>query len=274
VPPQTARRTPPRPTHARTAAGRSAAPRHHRRVSGPARPARSAHALRGVGGVPAAALAGGRALPRTRQRTSAFERLGRLPDHRVVDGLLRSRGWIVVIGVLLGGIVAMQVSLLKLNSGISRAVEASATLERQNADMQANIARLSSGQRVSGNAAKENMVFPPAGDVRYLSVRPSRDATLATKRMTAPSAAAQALMAAGGHGTDATATGTTAAATSSTATTTPTTTTAPSTTTPASTTATPTTTTPTTSTPTSTTAPTTTSSAATAAATSAASGQG
>jgi hypothetical protein len=232
--------------------------------------------------VPAAALAGGRALPRTRQRTSVFERLSRLPDHRVVDGLLRSRGWIVVIGVLLGGIVAMQVSLLKLNSGISRAVEASATLERQNADMQANIARLSSGQRVSGNAAKENMVFPPAGDVRYLNVRPSRDAALATKRMTAPSAAAQALMAAGGHGTATTTTGTTAATTpSSTATTptatttptsttptttTPTTTTAPSTTTPASTTTTPTTTT--------TPASTTTSSAATAAATSAASGQG
>jgi hypothetical protein len=269
VPPQTARRTHARPTHARTAAGRSAAPRHHRRVSGPARPARSAHALRGVGGVPAAALAGGRALPRTRQRTSAFERLGRLPDHRVVDGLLRSRGWIVVIGVLLGGIVAMQVSLLKLNSGISRAVEASATLERQNADMQANIARLSSGQRVSGNAAKENMVFPPAGDVRYLNVRPSRDATLATKRMTAPSAAAQARGAAGGHGTETTATGTTAAATPSSTATTPT-----ATTTPASTTTTPTTTTPTTSTPTSTTAPTTTSSAATAAVTSAASGQG
>ncbi len=38
VPPQTARRPHARPTHARTAAGRSAAPRHHRRVSGPARP--------------------------------------------------------------------------------------------------------------------------------------------------------------------------------------------------------------------------------------------
>jgi hypothetical protein len=283
VPPQTARRTHARPTHARTAAGRSAAPRHHRRVSGPARPVRSAHALRGVGGVPAGAFAGGRALPRTRQRTSAFERLGRLPDHRVVDGLLRSRGWIIVIGVLLGGIVAMQVSLLKLNSGISRAVEASSTLERQNADMQANIARLSSGQRVSGNAAKENMVFPPAGDVRYLDVRPSRDASLASKRMTAPSAAAQALMAAGGHGaatTAATATttasapsSTTTPATTPTSTTTPTTATAPaSATTPTSTTPT-SAATPTTATPTSTT-PSTTSSAATAAATSAASGQG
>jgi hypothetical protein len=290
VPPQTARRTHARPAHARTAAGRAAAPRHHRRVSGPARPA---HALRGVGGVPAGALAGGRALPRTRTSTSAFERLGRLPDHRVVDGLLRSRGWIVVIGVLLGGIVAMQVSLLKLNSGISRAVEASATLERQNADMQANIARLSSGQRVSANAAKENMVFPPAGEVRYLRARPGRDAALATRRMTSPSAAAQAVMAAGGHGSataPATATTPPTATTASTATTaaptplapttTAPTTTAPTTTAPTSTapTSTAPSTTATTSSaptaPTTTTTPSTTSSAATAAATSAASGQG
>ena len=37
----------------------------------------------------------------------------------------------------------MQVSLLKLNSGISRAVETTTTLERQNADLEASIARLS-----------------------------------------------------------------------------------------------------------------------------------
>lgn len=268
MPPQTARRTHARPTHARTAAGRTAAPRHHRRVSGPARPA---HALRGVGGVPAGALAGGRVLPRTRSSTSAFERLGRLPDHRVVDGLLRSRGWIVLIGVLLGGIVAMQVSLLKLNSGISRAVETSSTLERQNADMQANIARLSSSQRISANAAKQNMVFPPAGDVRYLQVHPGSDAALASQRMTAPSAAAQALMANGGHGTPAATTSTTtpiapSTTTTPTATATPTpTTTAPSTTAPTSS---------ATTVPTTATTPSTTSSAATAAATSAAIGQG
>jgi hypothetical protein len=243
-------------SHRRTHA-RSTAPRAPRRVSGP------------VNRRMVAAPAGTATLPRRSGTTGLFARVRALPEHRVIDRLLRSRAWIWALGALLGGIVAMQVSLLKLNSGISRAVEASATLERQNADMQANIARLSSGQRVSGNAAKENMVFPPAGDVRYLNVRPSRDATLATKRMTAPSAAAQALMAAGGHGTETTATGTTAAATPSSTATTPT-----ATTTPASTTTTPTTTTPTTSTPTSTTAPTTTSSAATAAVTSAASGQG
>jgi hypothetical protein len=177
-------------SHPRTAPSRGAPPRHARRVSGPGRPPRVATA---------GDVAAPRALPRSRTGTSAFERVARVGDHRLVDGLLRSRAWIVIVGVLLGGIVAMQVSLLKLNSGISRAVEASATLERQNADMKDRIARLSSGQRVSAAASREGMVFPLAGDVGYLRARGARDARLAVKRMTPPSAAAAALMAAGGH---------------------------------------------------------------------------
>jgi hypothetical protein len=165
------------------AARRSVAPRHPRRISGPARGLRVA---------PAPAT-------RTRTRTGSFERVRALPDHRLVDGLLRSRAWIVIVGVLLGGIVAMQVSLLKLNSGISRAVEASATIERQNANMEDQIARLSSGQRVGDTAAKEGMVFPPAGEVGYLRARGARDDVLAARRMTPPSESAQAVMASGGH---------------------------------------------------------------------------
>jgi hypothetical protein len=140
------------------------------------------------------------ALPRTRtrQRTSVFERLRALPEHRIVDSLLRSRAWIVVVALLLGGIVAMQVSLLKLNAGISRAVQTSATLERQNADMQDAIARLSSGERVRGAALRDGMVAPPAGEVGFLRAR-GRDAALAAARMQPPSAAAQAVMANGGR---------------------------------------------------------------------------
>jgi cell division protein FtsL len=169
--------------------GQRTAPRAPRRVSGPARPAPR----------PVTAPAGTAALPRRRQSTSVFERVRALPDHRLVDRLLRSRLWIIVVGVLLGGIVAMQVSLLKLNSGISRAVEASATLERQNADMQAQIARLSSGQRVGDAAANQGMIFPAAGDVGYLHARGARDDLLASRRLTPPSAQAQAVMANGGH---------------------------------------------------------------------------
>src|ERR687897_1228649 len=98
---------------------------------------------------------------------TARSRIRTLPDHRVVDRLLRSRLWIWALGALLGGIVAMQVSLLKLNSGISRAVETTTTLERRNAGLEASIARLSASDRINTGALALSMVRPPAGDVGW-----------------------------------------------------------------------------------------------------------
>ncbi len=51
---------------------------------------------------------------------------------------------------MLGGIVAMQVSLLRLNTGISRAVQTQETLVRQNATLQAAIAESTSGEKIAG----------------------------------------------------------------------------------------------------------------------------
>jgi cell division protein FtsL len=141
------------------------------------------------------------AVPRPVRRgsTGAFERLLALPDLRLVDRLLRGRVWIWLIGILLGGIVAMQVSLLKLNTGISNAVTTSATLERVNADLETEVARLSSGERIQRTAAEEGMVAPAAGDVGYLTARPGRDEGLAVERMQSPSDEAEQVMANGGR---------------------------------------------------------------------------
>jgi hypothetical protein len=175
--PQTATRT----RHARARQRPRSAPARPRRVSGPLRPA------------PAAGAAV------RRGTTGVFERIRALPETRFVDGLLRGRAWIWLIGLLLGGIVAMQVSLLKLNAGISRAVTTSATLERQNADLEAGIARLSSGDRVRAEALKEGMVSPLPGGVEYLTARGERDATRAARRMQPPSEEASSIMAHGGR---------------------------------------------------------------------------
>jgi hypothetical protein len=88
----------------------------------------------------------------------------------------------------------MQVSLLKLNSGISRAVETTTTLERQNADLEATIARLTSPNRIESGAGLLGMVMPAAGDVRYLTAS-EQDAAKAVRRMRPPSEAAAALLA-------------------------------------------------------------------------------
>ena len=68
----------------------------------------------------------------------------------------------------------MQVSLLRLNTGIRRAVQTQETLERQNATLQAAIAEGDVGRaRRSAAAVALKMVDPPAGETRYLTARPA-----------------------------------------------------------------------------------------------------
>jgi hypothetical protein len=174
------------PARARPRARTTVSPRAPRRVSGP------------VARRPVPVPGGAAALPRARTGTTGlFARVRGLPDHRLVDRLLRSRLWIWALGLLLGGIVTMQVSLLKLNSGISRAVQTTTTLERQNAALEASIARLSSPDRIESGAATLGMVMPPAGDVGYLRAGPE-DAGEAVRKMQPPSEEAAALLANGG----------------------------------------------------------------------------
>jgi len=189
-----------RPASARRAGARAAGvrPLPARRVSGPATGRHPR--VTAAGAVAAPPLVGPVGAPRIPGRPGApLARLRALPDHRLVDRLLRSRAWICLVALALGGIVAMQVSLLKLNAGISRAVETSAGLERANADLEAEIARLGAGERIRGAAASAGMVLPPAGAVEYVGVRPQRDATLAARTMRPPSPAAESVMANGGR---------------------------------------------------------------------------
>jgi cell division protein FtsB len=147
------------------------APIGPRRVSGPSRrPVPAGPAIRQRGG------------------TSAFEKLSRIPDHRVVDRLLRGRACILIIGLMLGGIVAMQVSLLRMNAGISRAVQTQATLAAKNMALEKEIAQAQSGDGVGTAAAGLGMIDPPAGQRRFLTSRGlDKDARLAAKHYKAPS---------------------------------------------------------------------------------------
>jgi cell division protein FtsL len=95
----------------------------------------------------------------------------RVGDARLLDRLVRGRFWIALVAIGLMGIVFMQVSLLKLNAGISRAVTAADTLERQNATLRGDISNLDSGERIQAVAAKLGMIIPAAGDVHYLDGR-------------------------------------------------------------------------------------------------------
>jgi hypothetical protein len=104
---------------------------------------------------------------------------------RTMDSLVRSRAWVVIVAFGLIGIVAMQVSMLKLNNGIGRAVETAATLERGNVTLREEVSRLSSGDRIQALAGERGFVMPEPGDVAYLSAA-SSSGVRAARRMSAP----------------------------------------------------------------------------------------
>jgi len=122
----------------------------------------------------------------------------RVGDARFLDRLVRGRAWIAIVAVGLLGIVFMQVSLLKLNAGISRAVTAADTLDRQNSTLRGDISNLDSGERIQAVAAKLGMITPAAGDVHYLDGREADGARAAASikppdPVTTPAAAAAAV---------------------------------------------------------------------------------
>jgi len=142
---------------------RRPAQRPPRRVSGPARGARAkAGAPVPRGGAVAVTPPLGLRLAR---------RGGRIVDARFLDRLLRGRVWIGLLAVGLMGIVFIQVSMLRLNAGISRAITTAETLSHQNASLRADISKLDSGERIADSAGALGMVQPAAGSVNYLDAR-------------------------------------------------------------------------------------------------------
>jgi hypothetical protein len=142
--------------------------------------------------------------PRRKQSTDSFAALGRVamrvPDARLLDRLIRGRLWIGLIAGALVMLVFMQVSLLKLNTGISADMLTSQNLERQNAELRASVSSLDSGQRIQDLAAARGMVMPDDGQLRFLTAGPPGDGERAAHAITAPDTAgaqqrAQAMLA-------------------------------------------------------------------------------
>jgi hypothetical protein len=99
-------------------------------------------------------------------------RVGRaLPDSRLLDRLLRARAWVLLLGVLLFGLVAMNVSLLKLNAESGRSAETARALAIRNTQLQAKVSRLASGERLQAAARRLGFSMPPPDRVQYLTVR-------------------------------------------------------------------------------------------------------
>jgi hypothetical protein len=109
-----------------------------------------------------------------------------LPDHPWLDRLVRGRAWIPVLGILLAGIVATQVEILKLGASMGRAIEQTTTLTSENEQLRGSVAMLGDDQRIERLASAMGMVLPPPGAVGYLPVGPNADVSRALNNLHSP----------------------------------------------------------------------------------------
>jgi cell division protein FtsL len=177
----------PRPSH-RTPLQRSTVPRAPRRHSGP------------VPGVTAPRPTAPRTSPgraprvdtpaRVPRSVRALARLRTLPDHSLLDRVVRGRLWIPLLGVLLVGIVAMQVEVLKLNASIGHSTVQSTQLQSENQLLRASVSRLSDDQRVESEAVDLGMSMPAATQPLFVSGSTSGNLSRALAHIHTPNAAA------------------------------------------------------------------------------------
>jgi hypothetical protein len=92
--------------------------------------------------------------------------------------------------VLLAGIVATQVEILKLGATMGRALQQTATLSTENEQLRGSVAALGDDQRIERLAANMGMVLPPPGSVGYLRAKPGGEASGALGNLQSPDAAA------------------------------------------------------------------------------------
>ena len=169
----------------RRATGRQAV-RPHRRVSGPARPAtRAGSAPRGRAQVATArTITAPLPLPDLGAISLRVLRAGRsLQDSSLLERLVRSRGWIPLLGVLLFGLVAMNVSLLKLNAAAGHNAERAKELRIVNAKLRGQVSRLGSNDRLRAAATGMGLVMPQPKNIHYLTTRPDRDPRQAVRNL-------------------------------------------------------------------------------------------
>ncbi|MGO9908381.1 MAG: hypothetical protein ACLP4R_08970 [Solirubrobacteraceae bacterium] len=91
-----------------------------------------------------------------------------------------------MLGILLAGIVATQVEILKLGASMGRAIEQTTTLTSENEQLRGSVAMLGDDQRIERLASAMGMVLPPPGAVGYLPLGPNADVSRALNNLHSP----------------------------------------------------------------------------------------
>ncbi|MFN8161492.1 MAG: hypothetical protein U0R52_10685 [Solirubrobacterales bacterium] len=93
--------------------------------------------------------------------------VGHLPDSGPIVRLTRGRAWIPVIGVLLIGIVALNVLTLSFAASAGKIDEQIQTLEQENSILRTREANLLTNERIGSAAAGIGLYTPAPTDVNY-----------------------------------------------------------------------------------------------------------
>jgi hypothetical protein len=101
------------------------------------------------------------------------------------DRLIRGRAWIGLLAFALIGMVAMQLLVLELNTGIGRTLTRVAQLQRENAQLDIENSTYSAENRVAPLAAASGMKLAPAGTVHFVAASPA-DVSRAATSLSAP----------------------------------------------------------------------------------------
>ncbi|MEZ5078529.1 MAG: hypothetical protein R2725_13925 [Solirubrobacterales bacterium] len=185
-----ARRTAPAPGPSRTTpppARKPArkAPSRSGRAAAPAKraPARRAPARRAPKRSAAARLqAGGQLIPIAVGRTAVAFR--DLPDSGLIVRMTRGRAWIAVLGLLLAGIVALNVITLSFAASAGRIDEQITTLAKENTRLEVREAQAFSADRIRKEAASLGLVASTEAEPQVIEARPD-DVLVAAERLAA-----------------------------------------------------------------------------------------
>jgi hypothetical protein len=105
-----------------------------------------------------------------------------IADSGLFVGLVRSRGWIFLLAVLLVGIVALNVVTLSLNSRTSRTAALSDELKRENSALRGDLAGALASERLRDKAFELGLGYPAAEAIIDLRAKPG-DAAAAARRL-------------------------------------------------------------------------------------------
>lgn len=132
-----------------------------------------------------------RPAPQRRQRHGGRRLVGRtahvvthLPETGAVVGMSRSRVWIAVIGILLIGLVAVNVVTVSYGASASKVDAEIQALERRNAILKSTETEILSMPRVHETALSAGMAAPDPEELRYLRYKPG-DLAAAAQRLAA-----------------------------------------------------------------------------------------